>query len=113
MAAPSNVLVSVAKLYKNTKSWKATYRRATSAACSRNNPQSLCSSGSSSDISQLAQLVFATSPSAFSSLDPSRTGGVPRINAPGDQRPCNTCAGFAVAAAAEAAVASVLQVSAT
>ena len=54
--------------------------------------------------------MVAASPGTFASNDPADTGGKRIIAASEPQGDCFTCAAFAVVAAAQAAVASTLQV---
>jgi hypothetical protein len=68
----------------------------------------LCAAASTDDASMYAQLMLATSPQTYSSAS---SGSAVQLVAPAqNQQQCQTCAAFAVAAAAETAVASVLQV---
>eukprot|EP00878_Enallax_costatus_P021233 GHUV01022475.1.p1 GENE.GHUV01022475.1~~GHUV01022475.1.p1 ORF type:complete len:316 (+),score=67.80 GHUV01022475.1:281-1228(+) len=96
--------VTVAGLQKYlsaSRSWKQTYKLRPAAAC---NSQSgnLCATTKSStdDTSTYAQLMLATSPAVYvtSTVSPAQA-----------QATCNSCTAFAVTAAAEAAIASVLK----
>uniref|UniRef100_A0A383VXT3 LysM domain-containing protein n=1 Tax=Tetradesmus obliquus TaxID=3088 RepID=A0A383VXT3_TETOB len=79
--------------------------------------QGLCATAASPEQSDISagrdayrQILFATSPTSYSSVNTSQTGGVRLIQAePGKQEFCTTCTAFAVVAAAQAAAASVLQ----
>jgi hypothetical protein len=101
-------LRQLTQTYSASRAWREAFKRDPSSACS---PQSgsLCASGVSDDADQYGQLVVATSPIAYSSASPASTGGFDFVPHPGDQRPCASCTGFAVAAAAQAAIAAALQ----
>lgn len=69
----------------------------------------LCAPAVGDTYEQLTALLLATSPPAYSSTNTADTGGV-RVIAPAEnQGECTTCTSLAVVAAAQAAVASVLQ----
>lgn len=98
------------KQYKGSKTWRAAFRAAPRNACGGGKGNSsVCSAATdgASAVDTYAQLVIATSPSYYSSVDLSFTGGRTVLNQARDQRPCSTCAVFSVIAAAEAAVSSV------
>eukprot|EP00775_Hariotina_reticulata_P003715 gene3715-biopygen5397 len=103
-------------LYSASRSFRVAYRASPSSACAKGSPgrrgASLCapSAQDTQAAEQAVQLMIATSPIVFSSTNASDTGGVRVIYPPGHQGPCETCIAFAVGAAAEAAVASVLRV---
>ncbi|KAI8475500.1 MAG: hypothetical protein J3K34DRAFT_50907 [Monoraphidium minutum] len=84
--------------------WKSTLRPACRAAS-----KTLCGTGNFESDQARDALMLAASPQAFDSRDPSEMGGFNPISPPGDQGDCNACVAFSIAAAAEAAVASVLR----
>ena len=87
--------------YKAAKRWRDTYKK---QRLSRS--MTLSSSGFSQ--SQLAELILATSPGVYSAA--SNTFGYIPVGPPQAQKDCATCTAFAVVAAAEAAVASGMEV---
>ncbi|KAI8476891.1 MAG: hypothetical protein J3K34DRAFT_399733 [Monoraphidium minutum] len=103
-----------------TATFKDDFRRDAYAACGiprgakqppgapRGKP-SLCAPADATEgrIRTDALLLMATSPTEYSSLKLTDTGGLKLISAPRDQRPCATCTAHVAVAAAEAAVASV------
>jgi hypothetical protein len=104
--------LTLAALYEKSEAWKSAFRRSPASACSQNG-QTLCSAGSSQDAAAYGQLVVATSPLTYSSASPSDTGGLDLIPSARDQRPCAACTGFAVASAAQAAIAAAARVNAS
>ncbi|KAI8477347.1 MAG: hypothetical protein J3K34DRAFT_515697 [Monoraphidium minutum] len=103
---------SLSVIYAGSQRWKAAFKSSPELACSPLG-STLCSAGAADDVEKFGQLVLATSPRVYSSADPASTGGLVLVAPPGDQRPCSSCTGFAVAAAARAAIASALRVNAT
>jgi len=65
--------------------------------------------GPGSDVEKTATLWLALSPPAYFSTNSTVTGGVSVIAPAQDQQGCNTCTALAVVAAAQAAVATTLQ----
>jgi hypothetical protein len=57
------------------------------------------------------QLQMATSPSSYSSMNPSQVGDIRLVAEAGNQLSCQTCVAFAVTSAAETAMAAALGVS--
>jgi Papain family cysteine protease len=72
----------------------------------RKRATTLCSANPAQD--EMDALLLATSPPAYSNLDPQDTGAANTISPPKDQKDCSLCVAFAISAAAEAAVATVL-----
>ncbi|KAI8477344.1 MAG: hypothetical protein J3K34DRAFT_291 [Monoraphidium minutum] len=103
---------SLSVIYAGSQRWKAAFKSSPASVCSASG-STLCSAGAADDVEKFGQLMLATSPLVYSSLDPASTGGLVLVAPPGDQRPCASCTGFAVAAAARAAIASALRVNAT
>uniref|UniRef100_A0A383VH09 Peptidase C1A papain C-terminal domain-containing protein n=1 Tax=Tetradesmus obliquus TaxID=3088 RepID=A0A383VH09_TETOB len=104
----SSTLSQLQQLYSGSQAWKRAYKQNPKAACSKGGRGSLCAASSTDDATTYAQLMLATSPQAYSSTS---SGAAVQLVAPAqDQQQCLTCAAFAVAAAAETAMASVLQV---
>jgi hypothetical protein len=103
----SNTLKQLQQQYRNSEAWKHAYKQKPSAACGPAGGATLCAAQGTSATDAYAQLTLATSPQAYSSTHDSKL----RIVAPAqDQAECQTCTAFAVAAAAETAMASALQV---
>lgn len=93
---------------------QARWRQLTKAACHGPGANGvLCQSLLGSDSVEYGQLILATSPMSYNASDMRQTGGFNPVNTPRDQRPCEACVGFTVTAAAESAIASVLQVNAS
>jgi len=69
----------------------------------------LCAPAGINDFEAAATLWLALSPPAFYSTNSTDTGGVSVIAPAQDQQGCNTCTALAVVAAAQAAVATTLQ----
>lgn len=103
----SNTLSQLQQQYKNSKAWKRAYKQSPSSACSRSGSASLCAAQTASATDAYAQLMLATSPQAYSSTSSTR---VHLVSPAQDQAECQTCTAFAVAAAAETAMAAALQV---
>jgi hypothetical protein len=104
----SSTLNQLQKLYSGSQAWKRAYKQSPKAACAKGSRGSLCAAASTDDATMYVQLMLATSPQAYSS---STTSSAVQLVAPAqNQQQCLTCAAFAVAAAAETAMASVLQV---
>jgi len=106
----TNSYRSTTKLLAASARWKAALKFAPGAACASG---SLCAPGAAHSLDEYAIAEIATSPIAYSSLNPARDGVsvVPPPRPP--QAPCFTCAAFAAAVAAEAAVASEARVDAS
>ncbi|KAI8475767.1 MAG: hypothetical protein J3K34DRAFT_456134 [Monoraphidium minutum] len=104
--------LSLQSAFSQSKAWKDAFKQAPRVACSRATP-SLCSAAAAKDINAYARLVAAASPPDFSAADPRLTGGLDLVPAPRDQKPCASCTAFAVAAAAQAAVAAALGLNAS
>jgi hypothetical protein len=103
----SSTLLQLQQLYSSSKAWKRAYRQQPKAACSSTGSVSLCAAAAADSVNTYAQLMLATSPEVYSSLNHSKV----QLVAPAqDQQECQTCAAFAVAAAAETAMACALQV---
>ena len=86
------------------------------AACGgRGSQASVCSSNpdASSGADTEALTFWATVPPVFDQRNPRHTGGVDAVSRPLDQGKCSTCASFAVASAAETAIALTLRRNAT
>ncbi|KAF6254509.1 hypothetical protein COO60DRAFT_1540537 [Scenedesmus sp. NREL 46B-D3] len=104
----SSTLSQLQQLYSGSQAWKRAYKQNPKSACSIGIRGSLCAAASTEEANTYAQLMMATSPPAYRS---SSTGSaVQLVAASQDQQQCHTCAAFAVAAAAETAMASILQV---
>jgi hypothetical protein len=103
----TSTLSQLQALYSSSQAWRRKYQQHPSAACSRASRASLCAAAATDAVDAYAQLVLATSPQVYSSTGDSKV----RLVSPAqDQGPCQSCAAFAVAAAAETAMASALQV---
>eukprot|EP00878_Enallax_costatus_P007935 GHUV01008301.1.p1 GENE.GHUV01008301.1~~GHUV01008301.1.p1 ORF type:complete len:549 (+),score=91.58 GHUV01008301.1:280-1926(+) len=99
--------------YESSRAWRRSYKFSPKSACSSKNGASLCGAAVNVSADAYAQLMLATSPQVYSSMDPKWTGGVRVVAPAGDQKQCQTCAAFAVASAAETSMASVLHVDVT
>jgi hypothetical protein len=105
----SSTLLQLQQLYSSSKAWKRAYKQQPKSACSSTSGASLCAAAAAATdaVNTYAQLMLATSPEVYTSTNYSRV----QLVAPAqDQQECQTCAAFAVAAAAETAMASALQV---
>jgi hypothetical protein len=87
--------------YKGSKVWRAAYKAAPQSACKLKGSDSLCSSEGGAGVDRYAQLVLASSPTAYSSLDGRWTGGRMLLAAVREQGDCDTCVAHAVVQAAE------------
>jgi hypothetical protein len=98
---------------RNARVFRSAFLRNPKIACSDRRGASLCaSSGSASAtvaMEQHGQLVLAASPLAYSSLNLQQTGGIQLIGPVRDQSVCDTCVGFAMAGAAQSALAAVMR----
>lgn len=103
----SNTLLQLQELYSSSQAWRRAFKQQPKSACSKATGTSLCAPAATDAVNTYAQLMLATSPSTYSSTADSR---VNLVSPAQDQGPCHTCAAFAVAAAAETAIASALQV---
>lgn len=92
--------------WKQAKAWRSALQSAPRQACNGKDKNSFCSAGVQSDAYRYSVLMLATSPGAYSSLQPAYVGAKRVISGVRDQRPCSACTAFAAVAAAEAAVAS-------
>lgn len=102
----SSTLSQLQQQYQNSKAWKLAYKQKPSAACSRTGSASLCAAQPTNVTDVYAQLMLATSPQAYRT-----TNSKVQLVAPAqDQDTCQACTAFAVAAAAETAMAVALQV---
>jgi hypothetical protein len=103
---------SLARYYAWPAKFQRQYHSTAPSKCSQG-LGTLCAAGISidatTDADAAALLYMATSPTVYSSNDAQHTGWGSAVGPVADQRPCSTCAAFAVAAAAQAAVASVLR----
>jgi hypothetical protein len=94
--------------------WRKEFRDNPKAACS-NSKASLCSSspelGNGEDPEDVR--FWMTAPPVYDQRKPKHTGGFNAVSRPLDQGKCNTCASFAVASAAETAIAMTLRPNAT
>jgi hypothetical protein len=86
--------------YKDSKAWQAAYAAVPQSACNLRGGKSMCSSETSAGDSY-AQLVLATSPAAYSSLDDRWTGGRMLLTAARNQGTCTSCVAHVVVQAAE------------
>ncbi|KAF6264602.1 hypothetical protein COO60DRAFT_1698194 [Scenedesmus sp. NREL 46B-D3] len=103
----TNTLTQLQQQYKNSQAWKRAYKQKPRSACGRSGGASLCAAQETSATDAHAQLMLATSPQAYSSTSSSG----PRLVSPAqDEAECQACTAFAVAAAAETAMAAALQV---
>ncbi|KAF6246276.1 hypothetical protein COO60DRAFT_1210639 [Scenedesmus sp. NREL 46B-D3] len=103
----TNTLTQLQQQYRNSQAWKRAYKQRPRSACGITGGASLCAAQSTSAVDAYAQLMLAMSPQAYSST--SSKG--PRLVSPAqDQEQCQACTAFAVAAAAETAMAAALQV---
>jgi hypothetical protein len=98
------------RLYSSSKAWKRTYKQTPAAACNKSNRASLCAAENTQALVNAAQLQMATSPSSYSSMNPSQVGDIRLVAAAGNQLYCQTCVAFAVTSAAETAMAAALGV---
>lgn len=100
------------QLYSSSKTWRSDFLQNPAAACTKKGGASLCAADSTETTNSYAQLLMATSPQAYNSTTyyPAQVGSVRLVAAAGDQRSCQSCTAFAVAAAAETAMAAVLGV---
>jgi hypothetical protein len=98
------------QLYSGSKAWKRTYKQTPAAACNKSNRASLCAAENTQALANAAQLQMATSPSSYSSMNPSQIGDIRLVAAAGNQLNCQTCVAFAVTSAAETAMAAALGV---
>jgi len=105
----SQVVKSLQQVYGQSKRWRAEYKVKPMVACSKGT-SSLCGSKSSSNggVSVFAQLLMATSPNSYSSIDARDVHGRKLVSTPQKQGECEACVGFAVAAAAETALATTM-----
>lgn len=106
----SSSTASLQSSYKRAQAFRSSFKRSPRTACKSGG----CSLGSGGDGGEgdddQQVLLIAASPIKFSSADPGAVGK-PLVNPPTlDQRPCQTCTGFAVASAAETAVATTMGV---
>ncbi|KAI8465611.1 MAG: hypothetical protein J3K34DRAFT_83333 [Monoraphidium minutum] len=104
--ALAGIYAAADEQWSKTQAWKRTLKATPKSACVGTSRDSLCSS--SGGAAQYAVLKMATSPAAYSSLDPRAAGPLRVISAPRNQEPCASCTAFTVATAAEAAVATTL-----
>jgi hypothetical protein len=103
----TSTLLQLQQLYSGSQAWRRAYKQHPAAACSKASGASLCAAAGADAAGTYAQLIMAAAPQAYSSTGDSKV----RLVSPAqDQGPCQTCAAFAVAAAAETAIASALQV---
>jgi hypothetical protein len=98
------------QLYSGSKAWKKDYKQAPAAACNKRSRASLCAAQDMQAADNAAQLQMATSPSSYSSMNPSQVGNIRLVAAAGNQLGCHTCVAFAVTSAAETAMAAALGV---
>lgn len=103
---------AVAQLLMRSRAFKAAWRASPRQACSRSSSASLCAAANTATTDTYAALMMATSPAVWSSARPQATAGSTRqLVAPaGNQGECGTCSAFAVASAAQTAVASAMHV---
>ncbi|KIZ06644.1 hypothetical protein MNEG_1312 [Monoraphidium neglectum] len=105
--ASANTYASFIKQWSGAKAWQRALQVAPRAACVGTSKDSLCAPQVEQDAEKLATLMFATSPAAYSALDP-REFGYAVVPPPRDEGVCWTVAAFVAVTAAEAAVASAL-----
>eukprot|EP00775_Hariotina_reticulata_P003198 gene3198-biopygen4856 len=110
MGAAKNPYDQLRTLYSSSRAWKQVYKLAPAAACSSHSKASLCAAKDTHASDDAAQLQMATSPSAYSSINPLQVGNIRLVAAAGDQLSCQSCVAFAVTSAAETAMAAVLGV---
>lgn len=109
----SNTYKQLQNLYASSKAWRKRFSKSPAAACSskRTGGSSLCAAADKDDELYLyAQLMLATSPQAYSSINTSQVGLVGLVAPAGHQLACESCVAFAVTAAAETAMAAALGV---
>jgi hypothetical protein len=70
----------------------------------------LCAAASTQEVDKFTELLLATSPEVYSSTNQTQVGAVQLVAAARDQGDCQACTAFAVASAAETAMAAALQV---
>lgn len=104
LASPE-VFASFRALRSASDAWKGTWAGGSPAAACSTDPSSPCGRANAND---LALLEVAASPAAYDASKLRGPGGTPLFLPAGDQRPCFSCVGFAVAAAARAAYVSAL-----
>ncbi|KAI8468039.1 MAG: hypothetical protein J3K34DRAFT_428509 [Monoraphidium minutum] len=102
--ALAGVYAAARQQWSTAQAWRRALKAAPKSACVGTSRDSLCSS--SGGAAQYAALMLATSPAAYSSLEPRAAGPLRVISAPRNQESCASCTAFAVATAAEAAVAT-------
>ncbi len=106
----SNALKQLQQLHSSSTSWRRSYKQSPKSACSKGGRGSLCAAAGADAADAYAQLMLATSPQAYSSLNPQYAGSVRLVAPPGDQEGCQTCVAWAVTSAAETAMATALRV---
>jgi hypothetical protein len=106
----SNSFKQLQQMYSDSKAWKGAYKQTPAAACNKRSRASLCAAQDMQEADNAAQLQMATSPSSYSSMNPSQVGNIRLVAAAGNQLGCQTCVAFAVTSAAETAMAAALGV---
>jgi hypothetical protein len=106
----SNSFKQLQQLYSGSKAWKRAYKQTPAAACNKRSRASLCAAQEMQAADNADQLQMATSPSSYSSMNPSQVGDIRLVAEAGNQLSCQTCVAFAVTSAAETAMAAALGV---
>jgi hypothetical protein len=114
IVAASNAYSSIQKQLQLGATWRKQLRDNPKAACS-SNKASLCAPNPDLDGNTDPELTvfWATVPPVFDQRNSKHTGGFNAVSRPLDQGWCHTCAAFAVASAAETAIALTLRRNAT
>eukprot|EP00877_Chromochloris_zofingiensis_P001286 jgi/Chrzof1/11158/Cz05g26030.t1 len=109
--AASSASSTLQRLYQSSKAWKSAFKLHPKVSC-KGSGGTLCAARTNNS-QEYAQLVLATSPYRYDSRSLKDVGSYSPLDVCRDQGDCSTCVGFAVTAACQAAIASVLQVNGT
>lgn len=95
-----------------SRNWRNRWKVSPATACStaQQNGNLCASAGGTETEDQYAQMMLASSPWIYSSINPKDTQGRKLVRPPGNQGTCSACVAFAVTAAAETALATFHQV---
>lgn len=114
IVSANNAYTNIKKQMQMGSNWRKEFRDNPKAACS-SGKASLCSSNPEvgSEVDPDETLFWATVPPVYDQRNPKHTGGFNAVSRPLNQGKCFTCASFAVASAAETAIALTLRRNAT